>query len=293
MQRLLIALGIWILASPLALAQPPWDWQGGWPESPGVPRLGVLVHELPFGTLDQQDLPYGVRVMRVMPRSAAEAAGIQRDDILLTLDGHPLFSGARLQWLTTKAAPTKHVEFSYVRDGQTRKAQVDLHAATANPTSRPHPRGHTGPSYLGVGLQPLTHGLREALEAPQDAGMLVAEVVEGSPAEQAGLRAGDVITKMDRRPVRSMGDVWRVLDYVQPGEKLAVEFVRDKNIEQLSVTVGERERIYGGWPSQRAPHPEDRPFMTDPAWWREMGDLMEHWRQYLENRPQWSPQGAL
>jgi len=292
MQRLLIALGIWILASPLALAQPPWDWQGGWPESPGGPRLGVLVHELPFGTLDKQNLPYGVQVMRVIPGSAAEAAGIQRNDILLTLDGHPLFSGARLQWLTTQAAPAKPVELSYVRDGETRKTQVDLHAA-ANPTPGPHRRADTGPSYLGVGLQPLTQGLREALEAPKDAGMLVAEVVEGSPAEQAGLRAGDVITQMDRRPVRRMGDVWRVLDYLQPGEKLDVELIRDKKTEQLSVTLGERERTFGARPSQQAPFPEDRPFMTDPAWWREMGDMMEHWRQYLENRPQWSPQGTL
>jgi len=292
MQRLLIALGIWILATPLALAQPPWDWPGGWTSSPGGPRLGVLVNELPFQTLDTQELPYGVRVVRVVPGSAAESAGIQRDDILLTLDGHPLFSGARLRWLTTKATADKPVELSYVRDGETRKVQVDLHATTSPPPHAPQ-HGGAGPSYLGVGLQPLTQGLREALEAPQGAGMLVAEVEDGSPAEQAGLRAGDVIVKMDRRPVRSMGDVWRVLEYLQPGEKMDLELIRDKKTEQLSVTLAERKRVYGGWPRRPGPFQGDRPFMTDPNWWQEMGDFMEHWRQYLESRPEWSPQGTL
>ena len=140
------------------------------------------------------------------------------------------------------------------------------------------------PGYLGVKLQALTPGLREAFEVAKGTGALVAEVYPGSPADKAGLRAGDVIVKMDRRTIHDIDDVQRVVDYFDPGEPVDVEIIRDRKNRTLTVELGEsaESRDNGPWRSWQHPGPGSMPFFADPDWWREMEDFMEQWRHYWE-----------
>jgi hypothetical protein len=67
MRHLFIMLGMLMLIAPSALARPPSPWERPWSEPAPGPRLGVLVSELSFQELDALQLPYGVRVTRVLP----------------------------------------------------------------------------------------------------------------------------------------------------------------------------------------------------------------------------------
>ena len=95
---------------------------------------------------------------------------------------------------------------------------------------------------LGIAAQPLTPELAEALGTDARAGVVIGRVQKGSPAEEAGLRVGDLITRIDGRAVRDMGAVRNRIGLVRVGQRLELELVRDGRPLALEVTVGEQPR---------------------------------------------------
>jgi len=102
------------------------------PMSPGK-TLGVMVTGLPHATLDELGVEYGVRVVRVLPGSPAEAAGIQPNDIILELDNKPVYSGDRLRWLVRKGDEGQQVTIKLQRDNNV----MSLDAVPAAPAPKP------------------------------------------------------------------------------------------------------------------------------------------------------------
>jgi membrane-associated protease RseP (regulator of RpoE activity) len=96
--------------------------------------------------------------------------------------------------------------------------------------------------YLGIGLTDLTPELRSHFGVPEGAGVMVSHVDEGSPADKAGIKVGDIVTRLDGKDLESSWDVRaRVRDY-KDGEQVPVEVWRNGKAQTLSVTVAERER---------------------------------------------------
>ncbi|HVS62809.1 MAG TPA: PDZ domain-containing protein [Thermoanaerobaculia bacterium] len=98
-----------------------------------------------------------------------------------------------------------------------------------------------GRGFLGVQLIGLTEQLRVRFEAPPGEGALVSEVVAGSPAERAGVRAGDVITAVGSERVRRTGDVSRLVAG-REGELVELEVLRAGAPIRLTAMIAERER---------------------------------------------------
>lgn len=98
-----------------------------------------------------------------------------------------------------------------------------------------------GRGFLGVHLVELTPELRAHFGAAGEAGVLVGRVEAGSPAEQAGLRVGDLLTRVGGEPVTGAWDVSRQVRPLTAGQGVALEVVRDGRVETLSATVAERE----------------------------------------------------
>lgn len=99
-----------------------------------------------------------------------------------------------------------------------------------------------GRGFLGVHLVDITPELRAHFGVPGEAGLLVGRVETGSPAEQAGVRVGDVLTHVGGEPVESSWDVLRQVRPLDAGQGVALEVVRGGRVESLSATVAEREQ---------------------------------------------------
>lgn len=99
-----------------------------------------------------------------------------------------------------------------------------------------------GRGFLGVHLIDLTPELRAHFGAGDEAGLLVGRVEEGSPAEQAGLRVGDLLTRVGGEAVSGNWDVVRKVRPLTAGQGVALEVVRDGRVETLSATVAERDQ---------------------------------------------------
>ncbi|HWB00866.1 MAG TPA: trypsin-like peptidase domain-containing protein [Pirellulales bacterium] len=102
-------------------------------------------------------------------------------------------------------------------------------------------RGRVARGYLGVGLQEVTADIAQQLKLGDTHGVLVTGVQKGSPAEQAGIEAGDVIVEWDSKKVSDPGDLRLQVAGAKIGAKLPVKLIRDGKPMTISVTVGERE----------------------------------------------------
>ncbi|RMF71440.1 MAG: PDZ domain-containing protein [Acidobacteria bacterium] len=100
-------------------------------------------------------------------------------------------------------------------------------------------------TWLGVELLSPSAGVRRALGGPADAGVLVNEVAEDSPAAKAGLEAGDLIVAIDGAPVDTVRALRRILGKHEPGDTVTVEIVRRGDRRSVQVTLGEsKSRVF-------------------------------------------------
>jgi S1-C subfamily serine protease len=116
--------------------------------------------------------------------------------------------------------------------------------------------GEVSYAYAGVSTQELYPQLADRLGLEVDTGAIVAEVVPDSPADDAGLQAGedtitfqgnpttpnggDVITAVDGEEITSGSDLPRIIALLDPGETVTLDVIRDGESEQVELTLGER-----------------------------------------------------
>jgi len=94
--------------------------------------------------------------------------------------------------------------------------------------------------YLGVGIQDLSQDLAKSFGIKNAKGALVSDVKEESPADQAGLKQGDVITAYQGSPVEDAVALQRVVTRTVVGSKVPVTVIRDGHEKNLTVTIGEQ-----------------------------------------------------
>jgi len=91
-------------------------------------------------------------------------------------------------------------------------------------------------AFIGVKAQPMTSELRQHLKAPSERGVLVARVVEDSPAAKSGLKVGDIILSVDGEDIERPYDLAYQVRRADEGESLSLRLVRDGRTRSLKVT---------------------------------------------------------
>jgi S1-C subfamily serine protease len=101
-------------------------------------------------------------------------------------------------------------------------------------------RGEVQPVWLGLGFQELAPPLREVMQLPGGlTGILLTDVADGSPGASAGLRRGDILTRLDGRPLRSIPELFTMLGPVLVGQDLVFQLWRDSELLDVEVTAEE------------------------------------------------------
>ncbi|PZN34089.1 MAG: serine endoprotease DegQ [Proteobacteria bacterium] len=97
---------------------------------------------------------------------------------------------------------------------------------------------------LGVQMTTLTPDIAESLElASGTRGALVSQVVEGSAAEKAGIRAGDIITSVNGRQVTTSAELRNAIGLMRVGEKVEIGLLRDGKPRRVTAVIGERDSV--------------------------------------------------
>ncbi|MFO1037481.1 MAG: DegQ family serine endoprotease [Geminicoccaceae bacterium] len=168
----------------------------------------------------------GALVAGVEDGSPAAKAGVKQGDVIVGFDGHEIDKVGQLPRLvaTTKAGTS--TSLTVLRDGKEVKLTAVVEempnqdqVASAEQPTEPQPR-------LGLSLAPITPETRSQLKLDGDQnGVVVAEVVPGSPAEAKGIAAGDVLVSVDGKAVSQPKDVVEAVKTAQGEGKKAVVVV--------------------------------------------------------------------
>jgi Do/DeqQ family serine protease len=96
---------------------------------------------------------------------------------------------------------------------------------------------------IGIRMQTLSPEVTQSLGVPNGTtGVLVSEVVKGSPAEKAGIEAGDIVTAVNGKAVKSDLELRNIVGLMRIGDKLDVALLRDGKPRHVTVSVGERDQ---------------------------------------------------
>jgi hypothetical protein len=167
--------------------------------------LGVEVLSVNSVIAEQLSLPgeHGVLVNRVIEDSPAYAAGLQRGDVILSLDKKAVEDIDGFRQLLTTYHPGDNVRITYIRYDKKDSVYVRL---AASPDSQAIVRADGPPDTdWGVSLSNISSAVRNSLNIPGDiGGVAIVSVTPGGAADEAGLKPGDVIMGIDQTPVSSM-----------------------------------------------------------------------------------------
>jgi serine protease Do len=106
--------------------------------------------------------------------------------------------------------------------------------------------GRVTRGWLGVSVQKMTPELAESFGLDQERGALVAEVIKGSPAEEAGLKRGDVIMTFNGHDIKEMHDLPRLVAATPVNETAMLQILRDGKSREVKITVGKLAETESG-----------------------------------------------
>jgi serine protease Do len=146
--------------------------------------------------------PQGAFVQELTPGGPAGKAGMRPGDVITEVNNQKISgAGDVVDYVSGQNIGTK-VTLHYLREGKPAQTQVAL-AELPDEDQRQAVEGQ-GQGKVGLGLQTLTPDVASSLGLERGTrGAVVTDVVKGSPAENAGIKPGDVIVEVDRRPVGS------------------------------------------------------------------------------------------
>jgi serine protease Do len=170
--------------------------------------LGVVVQPVTPAMMKAFGLSGGIRgalVSDVMSESPAARAGLARGDIILDFNGESLTDSRTLSLKVSRMAPGTAVRLKVLREGRERELSVTLGELPAKRETIGQATGSTGEPERGLTVEPLTPDVLNELHLPPNTqGVLISDVEPGSVAAEAGLRRGDIIQEVDRRPVANV-----------------------------------------------------------------------------------------
>ncbi len=224
--------------------------------------IGIYPQNLDEELKTYHKVAYGVLVTDVSDGGPAEIGGLKQGDVILSLDGQKMETERQFREFLSEKKPGEIVKVEVSRRNRMRNFKVTLGDRSdfepAAPPPPPVQRFRTpdapkalAPAYpaegfLGVSIGDLTEEQKERHDL--EGGAYVEEVTEGTPAEKAGIKEGDIITAFDGKPVGDGDDLYQKIRKSEPGKKLPIEILRRGERKSLNVTLVERsEASPGTW----------------------------------------------
>jgi serine protease Do len=167
-------------------------------------RLGVAIQEVNQSLADSfgLDRARGALVSSIEPGSAAEKAGLAPGDVVLALDGAEIERSIDLSSRVAAMKPGSTAKLQVWRDGKRHELTIAVGEAPSQQTARMDESDLSG-ARLGVAVRPLTAA--EQAQAKVDGGVVVEQAA--GAAARAGIRAGDIIVSVNRKPVNSVEEL--------------------------------------------------------------------------------------
>jgi serine protease Do len=179
--------------------------------------LGTTVQKITPEIADSLGLKEGrgALVADVMKGSPAERAGIKTGDVIVAFNNKEIKDSSDLPALVARVAPGTTVPLKVMRDGKEISLSIGVGEMKENEVAASSAKGG-----LGLAVQPVTPEIAQSLGLERAEGLVITEVTPGSAADEAGLRAGDLISQINRRPVKNLADYNREMAGSEKGKSV-------------------------------------------------------------------------
>jgi Do/DeqQ family serine protease len=162
----------------------------------------------------------GVIISEVVPHSGADKAGLQVQDVIISIRGEKIDDWAAFRLQVAALQPGTEIPFGILRNNEEQTITVTLGARDDDLATAP-PATNRITEELGLQLEPISQELRQQQELPEKViGTVIAEVAPNSPAAQAGLGSGMIITAVGATEVDSPRAAGRALAAAKPGSRV-------------------------------------------------------------------------
>jgi serine protease Do len=178
--------------------------------------LGVKIQQVTADIADSLGLgdAKGALVAEVLKGGPAQAAGVKRGDVIVAYDEQPVNDSRELPLLVGRSALGHIATVKVIRDKQPVELKITIAESRESElaAAEKHPRSEGGtPSPFGMYVKDLSPELAHELNLDAKSGVVISSVQPGSRADQAGLRARDVIVEVNRAPVKDVAGYQQAL----------------------------------------------------------------------------------
>jgi serine protease Do len=207
-----------LLASAEKILKTGGDIRAGW--------LGIFL----------EDSPGGVFVQRITPGSPAQSAGLSPGDALVRYNGQKILDARHFIQLIQDSSIGTKAKLEVVRQGKPMKLSAMIQERKPQPIQGRLSLNLPKPT-IGLDTIVLTPDLADAMQMPGQTGLLVIDVVKETPAERAGVLAGDVVVAMDDQPIFDVGSFASYWQTHGLGSQLVLKVLRKGAERTITVPV--------------------------------------------------------
>jgi len=170
--------------------------------------IGVTIQEVTPDIANSFGLkePKGALVSSVIPGDPAEKAGIKTGDILIEFDAKEITELGDLPRTVAATSPGKNVAVKIVRDGTEKVLELKVGKKKEGVEEGAEEEGAKPavPEELGILAEDITHDTAQRFGIEDTVGVFVHSVRQGSPGDDAGIRRGDIVKEINRKPIRNV-----------------------------------------------------------------------------------------
>ncbi|MBN1825162.1 MAG: Do family serine endopeptidase [Candidatus Eisenbacteria bacterium] len=202
--------------------------------------IGIGIQGVTKEIQEALDLPDrdGVLVSNIMEKSPAEEAGLERQDVIVRLNGRKVDGMRTFRNEIASTPPGTNVDLGVLRDGKERTLSLELGRMPGDDES-PRVASEKSEERLGLEVRPITQELRRSFELDRGDGVVVVNVRRGSAAARNGIREGDVILEVNREEIETVADYGRALDGLETGDVALLLVERQGNTFYVAVRLPE------------------------------------------------------
>jgi serine protease Do len=189
--------------------------------------LGVSIQDLDQGLAKAMGLEQtkGVLVSEVVKDSPAQKAGIKRGDVILKINGKQVNNSSQLRNTVASIGAGTKVSVEFVRNKKEKVEVVELGQLPENLSHHSFFEKDYG-SLSGITIAPLNKENKIKFRIPDQVnqGVIIADIKEGSPAQIASLKPGDIILEINRMEINSVDDFREAYKKTSNGETLLLVY---------------------------------------------------------------------
>jgi serine protease Do len=181
------------------------------------------------------DRERGALVADVMPDTPAAKAGIERGDIIIEFNGRKIEEMNDLPRVVASTPPNTDVPIKLLRKGQEKTVQVRVAELKEERVAE---GGGTLEENLGMTVQELTPEIAKNLGVSESRGVIVTNVDDGSPADEAGVRRGDVVLEVNQKKIQTVQDYRAAIGGVGGADSMLLLVRRGTNVLYVAMKMG-------------------------------------------------------